>query len=539
MTTQIRFPALLQAVTTVLAALLILSGCSSLSDRPAVDQAEVVIPAGEESIEANILVCDIDDMIEAHELAIGELDIWSRIRSGFTLPTIDTERVNSQLAWYASHQAYLDRVALRATPYMHFIVEELERRDMPMEIALLPIVESAFDPFAYSHGRAAGLWQFIPATGKRFDMKQNWWYDGRRDVYFATMGALDYLEVLHARFDDWMLALAAYNSGEGNVSRAVRYNQQRNRPTDFWNLKLPRETAAYVPKLLALQRLVATPEDYGVSLTPIPNEPVLGRVDVGRQIDLALIAELAGMETQEIYLLNPGFNRWATDPDGPHELFIPLDNIPQLEKGLANLGPQDTIQWRRHHIRSGENLGSIARRYDTTVELLRDVNNLRGNIIRAGTTLTVPVAMKSLDRYSLTADNRLESKQSIARGQHRLDHVVQSGESFWSISRSYGVNLRSLAAWNGMAPTDPLRAGQTLVVWSNQPGMTQRVGLTADARLRSVTYTVRRGDSLARIAGRFGVSVNDIVSWNNINPDRYLQPGQRLRLKVDVTNQST
>ena len=515
--------------------------CACASGQPRVNSAEIVVPAAEEAIEAEALACEIDDMIEAHELDVGELDLWARIRGGFTLPVVENDRVKAQLDWYARHQSYLDRVATRATPYLHFIVEEIERRGMPMEIALLPIVESAFDPFAYSHGRAAGLWQFIPGTGKRFDMKQNWWYDGRRDVYSATMGALDYLEYLYNYLDqDWMLALAAYNSGEGNVRRAVRYNERLDKPTDFWNLRLPRETAAYVPKLLALQRLVADPEKYGVTLKPIANEPVLARVDVGRQVDLALVADLAGMETQEIYLLNPGFNRWATDPDGPHELFVPLDRVEQLEAGLAELGPRDTIQWRRHYIRPGENLGSIASRYDTTVELLREINGIRGNIIRAGDALTVPVAMKSLDRYALTADNRLESKQSVARADHKIEHLVRSGESFWSISRKYDVGIRELASWNGLAPRDPLRAGQTLVVWTDKrPSFRQQVGLTPDARLRSVTYTVRRGDSLARIASRFGVSVGDIASWNNIDMGDYLQPGQQLHLKVDVTKQST
>ncbi|MDX1443509.1 MAG: LysM peptidoglycan-binding domain-containing protein, partial [Gammaproteobacteria bacterium] len=471
----------------------------------------------------------------------GELDLWARIRSGFSLPELDNPRIDAQLDWYARHQGYLDRVATRATPYLYFIVEEIDRRGIPMEIALLPIVESAFDPFAYSHGRAAGLWQFIPGTGKRFDMKQNWWYDGRRDVYAATMGALDYLEYLHRHFDgNWLHAVAAYNSGEGNVGRAIRYNERRDRPTDFWNLRLPRETAAYVPKLLALQKLVANPERYGVTLQPIANEPVLARVDVGRQVDLALVAQLAGMETEEIYLLNPGFNRWATDPDGPHELFVPLDRVEQLEQGLAELGPGDTIQWRRHYIRPGENLGSIANRYDTTVELLREVNSIRGNVIRAGDTLTVPVAMKSLDRYSLTADNRLESKQNVARAKHKIEHRVASGESFWSISHKYEVGIRELAKWNGMAPRDPLRAGQTLVVWTDErPSFSQAVGLTPEARLRSITYTVRRGDSLARIASRFGVSVGEIARWNELDMNDYLQPGQRLRLKVDVTKQST
>lgn len=519
----------------VLAGVLALGACAtSDTGAPLVDDNEIVVTS---AVETEPMVCEVDELVAADELDIGSRDVWFRVRDGFGLPVVDNDRVNAQLRWYASHQSYLDRVATRATPYFHLIVEAVEERGMPMEIALLPIVESAFDPFAYSHGRAAGLWQFIPGTGKRFGLKQNWWYDGRRDVVEATRAALDYLEYLHGEFDDWLLALAAYNSGEGNVARAVRYNRSRGLPTDFWHLRLPAETSAYVPKLLALQRLVAEPERHGVALRPIPDEPYLATVDVGRQIDLALAAELAGLDVEQVYMLNPAFNRWATDPDGTHRLLLPIENIPQFRQALADLGPQDTVRWARHKISSGESLLTIARKYDTTVELLREVNGIRNNLIRAGDTLTVPVAMKSLQGYALAAANRLEAKQNVPRSGVRVDHRVAAGESFWSISRRYGVNLRELAAWNGMAPTDPLRVGQTLVVWTKDAAVTASLGPAN--RLRTVTYTVRRGDSLARIAGRFGVKVGDIVRWNNISAEDYLRPGQKLTLRVDVTKQST
>ncbi len=521
---------------------LALTGCAGRPADTGIDAAEIVVPAAEESIEAELLVCAVDELIAADELPIGPGDLWLRIRDGFALETVENAEVDAQLKWYAAHQSYLDRVATRATPYLHYIVEAIEERGIPMEIALLPIVESAFDPFAYSHGRAAGLWQFIPGTGRRFDLKQNWWYDGRRDVAEATRAALDYLEYLHGEFDDWQLALAAYNSGEGNVARAIRYNKARGLPTDFWHLRLPKETSAYVPKLLALQRLVAQPERYGVSIRPIPDEAYLAAVDVGRQIDLALAAELAGMDVEQVYLLNPAFNRWATDPDGPHSLLLPLGNIETFKTALAELGPRDTVRWERHRIRSGESLLSIANRYDTTVELLKEINSIRGNLIRAGDMLTVPVAMKSLSGYALTAENRLESKQNVQRSGTRVDHRVASGESFWSISRDYGVGVRELAAWNNMAPTDPLRAGQTLAVWTKRAAaldasLATRLG--PSERVRTITYTVRSGDSLARIAGRFGVRVSDITRWNRLSADDYLQPGQRLTLQVDVTKQST
>lgn len=520
--------------------LLVLGACAmNNGPAPAVDTAELVVPAAEETGAAQRLICEVDELIEASDLPVGPGDLWVRIRNGFELPVIDNPLVEAELRWYASHPAYLDRVSVRATPYMHLVVEAIEARGIPLEMALLPIVESAFDPFAYSHGRAAGLWQFIPGTGTRFGLKQNWWYDGRRDVVEATRAALDYLEYLNGMFDDWLLALAAYNSGEGNVARAIRYNEARGLPTDFWNLKLPKETSAYVPKMLALQRLVANPERYGVSLRPIADEPYLASVEVGRQIDLALAAEMAGLDIDQLYLLNPAFNRWATDPSGPHRLLLPLENIESFQAALADLGPRDTLSWTRHKIRSGESLLSIAARYSTTVNVLKEVNGISGNLIRAGDTITVPVASQSLDGYALSASKRLEAKQSVQRSGTRVDHRVASGESFWSISRRYDVGVRELAAWNGMAPTDPLRAGQTLVVWSKQAAGPLTAGLGPADRMRTVTYTVRRGDSLARIAGKFGVTVDNIVRWNKISKNDYLQPGQRLTLRVDVTKQST
>ena len=251
-------------------------------------------------------------------------DLWEAMRRNFGLPGRNDARVRAQRDWYARHPEYMRRVSQRAGRYAAHILQEVEQRDMPAEIALLPIVESAYDPFAYSHGRAAGLWQFIPATGKRYGLKQDWWYDGRRDLVESTRAALDYLEYLHKRFHgDWLLALAAYNSGEGTVIRAIRRNRRKGKPVSFWDLDLPRETRAYVPKLIALKQLVNSPEKYGVKLEQVDIEPPFEMIDTGGQIDLAIAADLAGIDLDELYRFNPGFNQWATPPKGPHRLLIP------------------------------------------------------------------------------------------------------------------------------------------------------------------------------------------------------------------------
>ena len=408
----------------------------------------------------------------------------------------------------------------------------------------MPIVESAFDPFAYSHGRASGMWQFIPGTGKRFKLEQNWWYDGRRDVYASTFAALDYLEYLHKLFNgDWLHALAAYNSGEGNVRRAIRNNKKRNKPTDFWNLRLPKETKAYVPKLLALADLLKRDDEFALNWKPIANQPAIAKVDIGSQLDLALAAEMAGMSIEEIYRYNPGFNRWSTAPKGPHYLILPLQKVAQFELALAATSPDERVRWLRYTIRNGDTLSTIAAKHNTTVATLRSVNRIRGTGIRAGKTLLIPTSSQSQNSYILSADRRLASKQNTQRSGTKQTYVVKPGDSFWEISRRYGVHHRTLAKWNGMAPTDPLKVGTKLVIWTKTPVTASvpasNVALDKQTRLRKIYYRVRRGDSLARISSKFAVSMNDLKRWNkSISQRKYLQPGDRLQLYVDITNQS-
>lgn len=484
--------------------------------------------------------------------ALDTVDVWERIRRGMRLEGRDHPGIARDLEWYARHQAYLDRVAERAQPYLHLIVEEVEKRGMPSELALLPVVESAFQPFAYSHGRAAGIWQFVPGTGRRFGLKQTWWYDGRRDIARSTQAALDYLQFLNKEFQgDWLLALAAYNSGEGTVLRAQRNNSRKGKPTDFWSLDLPRETRGYVPKLLAISAIVADPAAYGIALKPIANEPYLAEVDVGSQIDLDLAAELAGISLDDMYRYNPAFNRWATDPDGPHTLLVPMANAEIFQARLAELPEMERIQWVRHAVRNGDTLASIASRYRTTVTLIKSVNGIRGNTIHVGNALVIPVARKDLSRYSLSAEQRLARIQETQRKGERIEYVVQQGDSLWSIAQAHGVSVNQLAKWNGMAPRDPLLPGRSLVIWG-QAGQedddsngVSRVSLTpgsfkhphSDSLRQRIGYTVRNGDSLATISKKFQVSVADLKRWNGLN-NTLLRPGQRLTVYVDVTRQS-
>ncbi len=513
--------------------------------RLAVLAASALFLAGCATVEHEPELAPMPDVVDTGPLdGLPERDIWDRLRDGMAMPDRDHESAENYRDWYSRHQSYLDRVAARAEPYLYYILEAIDERDLPAELALLPVIESAYYPFAYSHGRASGMWQFIPATGRIFGMRQDWWYDGRRDVKAATEGALTYLARLYNQFDDWHLALAAYNAGAGNVRRAQRRARQNGRDDDYWGARpyLPQETQGYVPKLLAIARVVEDPTEHDVTLPSIPNEPRIARVDIGSQIDLALAADLADIDVDTIYRLNPGFNRWATSPEGPHELFLPVDHVGTFKHNLAELPREERLGWERHRISSGESLEIIARDYNTTVGMLRRVNNLNGHVIRAGDHLMIPVAVHDDSEYTLTEDARTRAIQQRARNGQKITHTVRRGESFWDLARKHNVTVREIASWNNMAPGDPLREGQQIVIWS-QADVTARIPANFSAphsyaTERRVGYTVRRGDSLARVAQRFNVSVSQLRQWNNLEGQQYLQPGQRLTLYVDVTNQA-
>lgn len=470
-----------------------------------------------------------------------ENDAWYRLREGMRLKPVDNKRVRTQLKWYLDHPGYMQRVMERARPILPFVLDELEARDLPTELALLPIVESAYQAFAYSHGRASGMWQIIPSTGRFLGLKQNWWYNGRRDIIESTRAAISYLDSLANMFGgDWELALASYNAGPGKIRSAVRYNKKRKRPTDFWHLtKIRSETRAYVPKMFALKELFAHPEKYGLDLIPINNQVAYEIVELDGQIDLALAADMAGISVNQLYQLNPAFNRWATAPDGPHRLLLPLGKAEQFRTAVAELPANKRINWVRHKIRQGETLSHISNKYRTTISLIKEVNSIRGTQIRAGKYLMVPTATKSLNNYTLSANSRLKKIQNTSRSGTKHVHIVRQGQSLWSISRAYGVTTKALAKWNGMAPIDTLRVGQKLVIWTN--GKLTTAASISQTRpsnaLHALRYTVRKGDSLYRIANKFNISVADIKRWNRVG--KYLQPGQKLKLYVDITSQSS
>ncbi|RZP91985.1 LysM peptidoglycan-binding domain-containing protein [Vibrio vulnificus] len=456
-------------------------------------------------------------------------DVWQRIAMQLSLEVPDHEKVDYYRTWYLKHPNHLKTVSQRATPFLYLITEKIEARDLPLELALLPVVESSFDPFAYSHGSAAGLWQFVPGTGKMYGLEQNFWYDGRRDVAAATDAALDYLTYLNKRFDgNWNHAIAAYNSGGGRVSSAIRKNNKLGEPTDFFSLDLPKETSGYVPKLLALADIIANQEKYGIEIPAIPNKPVLALIDPKEQLDLAIAAQYAGLNVKELQSYNPAYNQWSTAPDGPYQLLIPVDKAEQfIAKVEENRGKG--MKMVRYKVRSGDTLSVLAEKHNTTSEVIRTANSLNGNNIRVGQYLLIPTSQKDASAYTLSAANRLAKTQATARGKYKLTHTVKSGESLWSIAKANKVDHQALAKWNGMGPRDTLRIGQDLVIWKES---------SEGAIIRTVFYKVRSGDTISGIATKFKVKSNDIVKWNALQNQKYLKPGQQLKLYVDVTKVS-
>ena len=406
-------------------------------------------------------------------------DLWQRIRGGFAMQDSASLLVARHQQWYVSRPDYVARMTERAERYLHFIVEEVEKRGMPMEIALLPMIESAFNPGAYSGARASGIWQFIPSTGKNFGMQQNWWYDGRRDVITATTGALDYLQKLHDEFGDWELALAAYNCGENAVRRAQDRNRKLHRPTDYGSLKLPRETRNYVPKLLAVKNIVSAPARFGLTLQPIANQPYFAPVVTARHIDVKLAAELADISLDEFIALNPANNRPVILQENADVLLLPVGKVETFQANLERYN-EPLVTWQAYQSKKGERLDKLAELYGLSVEQLRSINGLPPHAkVSTGQALLVP-------RISDSAENEFEvfNTHLVPFDQllsNAIRHTVRKGDTLSAIARRYHVRLSSLQSWNKGVKI--LRPGQKIYVV--KPAKTVRMAKTAPTSKKS------------------------------------------------------
>lgn len=465
----------------IVVGMLALVAAPALATTPSTEAAGALHPVAVPHLPAAFE--DLDD------IPLPDPDLWHRIRMGFTLEPLDTDLVHDHEQWYASRPDYIKRFVDRGSRYLHYIVEQVEKRRMPTEIALLPIVESAFTPRAMSRAKASGIWQFIPSTGKNYGLKQDWWRDNRNDVIAATDAALNYLQNLYNMFGSWELALAAYNCGEGCVGRAIAANQKRGLPTDYLSLKLPPETRNYVPKLIAVKNIVLSPPAYGIEIDSIPDQPYFTTVQAPARIDVKVAAKLAGMSEEEFVALNPAHNSpVAVASAGTNTLVLPLDKAKAFRENLESYD-KPLVNWTQYQARRGESLDAIAKRHGVTGAQLRSANDSvkldkRGRLRAAGPVL-VP---------------------------------IRSGKA-------------APAPAEKVATAKPA-AVATLVTVStptaSSAGSPQRVAASVAGAARY--YTVRAGDTLYSIAQRFGTAVDTLRSLNKLSARSVIQPGLRLRL---------
>jgi membrane-bound lytic murein transglycosylase D len=386
-------------------------------------------------------------------------DLWVRIRRGFAMPDIDNRLVQNQMAYYLARPDYLQRVFDRSRLYLYHIVEEVNKRGMPTEIALLPIVESAYNPMAYSRAHASGLWQFIPGTGKRYDLQQNYWYDGRRDIVDSTNAALDYLTKLYQMHGDWQLALASYNWGEGAVGRAIAKNRAAGKPTDYLSLTMPKETQNYLPKLQAIKNIIANPQPFGIELDPIPNQPYFAEYKGVRDIDVQLAAKLAEMPVDEFIALNPGFSRPLIRAAVTPRIVLPADKVDVFHDNLAKLeGDQSLVSWQTYHPKKGDTLESIAKKHGMTLGQLKEVNGIHVRNKTVPPLLVVPVSNTSAATMSKLP---LMYAPPIPVGMRRVFYNVRKGDTQASIAKRFGVLPEELQRWN---PTSKFAAGTRIEV---------------------------------------------------------------------------
>jgi len=405
---------------------------------------------------------DLADSVRGTDSLGPYADLWDRIRDGFKMQNMDGPRVVRQVEWFESHPDYMYRVVDRSRKYLFFIVDEVQKRGMPTEIALLPIVESAFDPQALSSANASGMWQFIPSTGKSFGLRQNWWYDGRRDIVAATNSALDYLEKLHGQFGAWDLALAAYNCGEGALARAIERNQRMGQPTDYASLNLPEETRNYVPKLIAAKQIVADPIAHGLSLLPIADSPYFAAVTTTKHVDMAVAARFANISEAEFLALNPGYNRPLIMAQGEKTILVPVANA---ETFRARLNDPDAklVSWRTHRLKRGENFATVASQFGMSSDELKRVNGISANRRVAGGG-AILVRDAHADEGDLDAGAPLEAETPPPMETITFSHRVKRGESLASVARRYNVSIGSLRTWNRISPSQGAHVGQLLVM---------------------------------------------------------------------------
>lgn len=454
------------------------------------------------------------EFVFAPEPIVSE-NLWDQLGNHFFLAPAHKGQYQSYVQYYLKRPSYLKRVSIRSKPYLYYVLDEVRKREMPYEIALLPVVESGYYPFARSYVSASGLWQFMPATGHLYGLNKTWWYNGRQDVIKSTEAALTYLQKLYKINNyDWLLALASYNGGYGNVLKAKKkyLKKHPNGNPNFWNIRkfLPKETRHYVPQLLAISHIVDHYEDFNIELEPIKNEPFFTSTQIDHQMSLVKISEITDSELDLIELLNPGFLRKATPPSGEYTLLLPKESAQGFIDQYQNEPDKFKVNWAQHKIKNGESLSVIAENYHTSVRQIKKLNGMNNDRIRSGKTLLIPVP----ENYAKALNNSPKINKKTYNGNKHY-HTVKEGESLWTIARYYNISTRKLCEWNRVSIRAPLSVGKKLEIRSSKYG-------------KKLSYTLKTGESLWTVAQKYSVTTQELCHWNGINKTQILHPGTKL-----------
>ncbi len=449
-------------------------------------------------------------------------NLWQVLREHFSLDDYSyAPAVRAQIRWYQYHRAYFERVTNRARPYLYYIYQQVKKNHLPIELVALPMIESAYNPFAYSHAGASGLWQIMPKTANYFGIKHNYWYDGRRDITSSTKMALGYLTYLSSFFNhNWLLAIAAYDSGEGTVLNALQYNSRYGRRLNFWSLPLPQETQAYVPSLLAVVAIIKNPARYGLSLPYIPARPYLGEVTIAQSMQLAQIAKLTGIKMEHVYELNPGFNHWVTGTQGPFHLLLPIDKIEHFKLAL-NAYNKTRVQ--DHYVTKGDTLGRIALLYHRSADTIKQFNHLNSNVIRVGQKITIPplVTLKTDPKKIEPSTTKLVANKGFYHQEHApFVYQIQKGDSVATLAKKYNISARDIQHWNNLHNLKQLVAGKKLLIWPGNQLPNSKLAY----------YKVKHGDNLSSIAKKHRVTLAQLCKWNNLKPNAQIKVGQQIKV---------
>ncbi|WP_069470648.1 LysM peptidoglycan-binding domain-containing protein [Candidatus Marithrix sp. Canyon 246] len=483
----------------------------------------------------------------------GKNDLWDRIRKGYKLPVFSNSKIQAHIDRRVKYSRYLKRLLSRSQPYLYDIVKQIEKRKMPMELVLLPAIESSFRPLALSRANAAGLWQMIPMTASDYNLQQDEWYDERYHIFKSTRAALGFLKNLNRLFGgDWLLTLAAYNYGPGNLKKAINKNLEQQLPTDFWSLELPKETTNYIPKLLALSRIVGNPKEFKVQIPSIKNEPYLTRVKVDRQIDMTFAAQFSGLSLKQMKTLNGNYIREATAPKGRHYLTLPVNRVSRFKRRIAQTPPEILLSINileppqpketqvaaidPHKVGAGESLWKIAKKYATTISELTKWNDLESKSVKVGQKLVVSAPPEPV---------KPETKPAVK-------HKVESGQTLWNIARRYNIKVAELKQWNKLG-NKSIKAGQELILSAPiiEPLVVEKPILAAVAPINEtvpiveeekkqiiLTHKVKNGETLWRIARRYNVKTTKIQQWNKLQ-GKTVRVGQQLLISEPPTPPQT